>query len=265
MDFTEEQLERYSRQIILSEVGGKGQALIRQAKVLVIGAGGLGSPAIYYLVAAGIGTIGIADFDKVGLSNLQRQILHFTKDLNRPKTESAAEKIHDLNPDVKIETYKKQIDSNNIVDIIKHYDFIIDGTDNFSAKFLINDACVLNKKPFSHGGVLRFEGQTMTYLPGHTCYRCIFIKPPEKGVVPGCREAGVLGAVVSVIGSIQATEALKYILGQGELLTDKLLSYNSMEMNFSKIKISKNNKCPVCGENPLIKKLINYEQTVCKI
>ena len=263
---TNEQLERYSRHIILEQVGGKGQQKILNAKILIIGTGGLGSPAAMYLAAAGVGTIGLVDFDTVDLSNLQRQIIHQTKDLGKNKIESGKEKINAMNPDVTVHTYDEQVNSTNIRDIIndQNYDFIIDGTDNFSAKFLINDACVLLKKPFSHAGIIRFQGQTMTYVPNKSpCYRCIFPEMPPKDAVPTCRQAGVFGVMGGVIGTLQATEALKYILGIGELLTGYLLTYDALTMNFRKIKISNNKNCAVCGKNPSITELIDYEQPVC--
>lgn len=265
MDYTEEQLERYSRQIILKDVGGVGQEKLLKAKTLIIGAGGLGSPAALYLAAAGIGTIGIVDSDKVDLSNLQRQILHFTKDVGNNKVDSAKESLNAINPDVKVNTYHEKVDSTNIREIMDGYDFIIDGTDNFPAKFLINDACVMLKKPFSHAGVLRFDGQTMTYVPGKTCYRCIFIEPPPAGAVPSCKEAGILGAVVGILGTIQAAETLKFFLEKGELLTDHLLVVNALNMNIKKMNLKKNPKCPVCGKNPVITELKDYEQQVCSI
>ncbi|MDK2805389.1 MAG: hypothetical protein PWQ94_553, partial [Thermoanaerobacterium sp.] len=230
MNFSNEQLERYSRHIILKEVGAKGQQKILNSKVLIVGTGGLGAPAAMYLAAAGVGTIGLVDYDKVDLSNLQRQIIHRTKDIGKDKVISGKETINEMNPDVNVITYHEWISSKNIIDIIndKDYDFIIDGTDNFPAKFLINDACVLIKKPFSHAGIIRFEGQTMTYVPGEgPCYRCVFQDPPPKDAVPTCRQAGVLGVMGGIIGTIQATEALKYILGVGKLLTGYLLTFDA--------------------------------------
>ena len=263
---TNEQLERYSRHIILEQVGGKGQQKILESKVLIIGTGGLGSPAAMYLAAAGVGTIGLVDYDVVDLSNLQRQIIHQTSDLDKPKIKSGKETINAINPDVTVKTYNELVDSTNIKDIIKdaNYDFIIDGTDNFPAKFLINDACVLLKKPFSHAGIIRFQGQTMTYLPGKSpCYRCVFPEMPPKDAVPTCRQAGVLGVMGGVIGTLQATEALKYILDVGELLTGFLLTYDALSMNFRKIKIKRNEKCKICSENPIITELVDYEQPAC--
>lgn len=265
MAFTNEQLERYSRHIILKEVGAKGQKKLLNGKVLIIGAGGLGAPAAMYLAAAGVGTIGIADADEVDLSNLQRQIIHGTGDVGKAKVISAKETMNEMNPDVTVHTYRTYVSADNIMDLIKDYDFIIDGTDNFPAKFLINDACVLAKKPFSHAGIIRFQGQLMTYVPGEgPCYRCIFKDPPPKDAVPTCKQAGVIGAMGGVIGSLQAMEAIKYLLGVGELLTGYLLTYDALSMNFRKVKLPKKVKdCPVCGENPTIDKPIDYEQVQC--
>jgi molybdopterin/thiamine biosynthesis adenylyltransferase len=254
--FTEEQIERYSRHIILKEVGGKGQKKLLNGKVMIIGAGGLGSPIALYLAAAGVGTIGIADADVVELSNLQRQIAHQTKDIGVPKVLSAREKMEAMNPDVRVNTYHEWISAGNILDIIDGYDFVIDGTDNFAAKFLINDACVLAGKPYSHGGILHFVGQTLTCIPGQTrCYRCIFPVPPPKNAIPSCSQAGVIGVLPGVIGMMQATEALKYLLGIGDLLAGRLLVYDSLAMTFRTVKVRRNPHCPICGENPSIKEL----------
>ena len=261
---TDEQIERYSRHIILKEVGVKGQKKLLNGKVLIIGAGGLGAPCAMYLAAAGVGTIGIVDADDVDLSNLQRQIIHATADVGKPKVQSAKETMNAMNPDVKVITYKMFVNSTNIRELIREYDFVIDGTDNFPAKFLINDACVLLKKAYSHAGIIRFQGQTMTYVPDQSsCYRCVFPTMPPKDAVPTCRQAGVLGVMGGVIGTIQATEALKYILGIGELLTGYLLTYDALTMTFRKIKIPRNKKCAVCSENPTITELIDYEQPTC--
>lgn len=265
MKLTNEQIERYSRQIILKEVGGKGQEKLLNSKVLVIGAGGLGSPALLYLASAGVGTLGIVDGDIVDLTNLQRQVIHFTDDVGKDKVLSAKEKIEKINPDVVVVTYKTRVFSENIRDIIKDYDFIIDGTDNFSAKFLINDACYFEKKPFSHGGILRFQGQTLTYVPGNACYRCLFEVPPPKGAIPTCSEAGIIGSMAGLLGVIQATEAIKYLLSVGEILTNKLLFIDLLNLDFRIINFKKNKRCPLCGENPLIKDLIDYEQPVCNL
>lgn len=266
MAFTNEQLERYSRHIILKEVGVKGQKKLLNGKVLIIGAGGLGAPAAMYLAAAGVGTIGIVDADEVDLSNLQRQIIHATEDLGKAKVQSAKETMNRMNPDVTVNTYRTFVTSENVMELISGYDFIIDGTDNFPAKFLINDACVMAKKPFSHAGIIRFKGQLMTYVPGEgPCYRCIFKDPPPKDAVPTCKQAGVIGAMGGVIGSLQAMEAIKYIVGTGDLLTGCLLTYDALKMEFRKIKLPKHvPDCGVCGEHPTITELIDYEQAVCE-
>jgi len=250
---TEEQIERYSRHIILKEVGGKGQQKLLDGRVLIIGAGGLGAPIALYLAAAGVGTIGIADADDVDLSNLQRQVIHFTSDIGKPKVESAKEKMLAINPGISVITYKEWISAANISRIIADYDFIIDGTDNFAAKFLINDACVLAGKPYSHGGILAFDGQTITVKPGESaCYRCIFPEPPPKDAIPTCSQAGVIGVLPGVIGTIQATEAIKYLLSKGDLITDRLLTYNALRMKFREVPLKRKNNCPVCGDNPTI-------------
>ena len=240
MAFTNEQMERYSRHIILQEVGVKGQKKLLNGKVLIIGAGGLGAPAAMYLAAAGVGTIGIVDADEVDLSNLQRQIIHGTADVGKAKVKSAKETMNAMNSDVVVNTYREFVTSENIMDLIADYDFIIDGTDNFPAKFLINDACVMAKKPFSHAGIIRFKGQLMTYVPGEgPCYRCVFKDPPPKDAVPTCKQAGVIGAMGGVIGSLQAMEAIKYLIGVGDLLTGKLLTYDALKMEFHTIKLPK--------------------------
>ncbi len=257
----EDQIERYSRQVILPNVGGKGQEKLLSAKVLVIGAGGLGSPAGLYLVSAGIGKIGIVDSDKVELNNLQRQILHSTKNVGKPKVESGKERMREINPDVEVAPYNLRLTSENILDIVKDYDIIVDGSDNFPTRYLVNDACVLSKKPLSHGGIFRFDGQAMTIIPGKgPCYRCLFPEPPPPGAVPSCQEAGILGAVAGVIGVIQANEVLKFVLGIGEMLVGRLLVFNALDSSFRIVKVPKYKDCPICGENPTIKKLIDYEE-----
>ncbi len=261
IDFTDEQIERYSRHIILKEVGGKGQEKIAESRVLVIGAGGLGSPVAYYLAAAGVGTLGIVDSDAVDLSNLQRQILHRTADVGRPKVESAREKLAALNPDVKIVAHRERLTSRNIMATLADYDVIVDGTDNFPARFLINDACVLSDKPLVHGGILRFEGQLTTIVPGRgPCYRCLFPEPPPPGFVPSCQEAGVIGAVAGVIGTLQANEVLKLILGIGETLAGYLLTVNLLTMEFRKVRIPRNKDCEVCGQHPTITEPFDYPE-----
>lgn len=265
MDFTEEQIQRYSRHIILKNVGVEGQEKISKGKVLIVGAGGLGSPAALYLAAAGVGTLGIIDGDVVDMTNLQRQIIHFTADIDKPKVVSAKEKILQLNPDVNVVAYKESLTSYNAREIISGYDFIVDGTDNFPVKFLINDACVMLGKSFSHGGILRFEGQTMTYTPGNACYRCVFYSPPPPDSVPSCSQAGVLGSIAGILGTIQATETLKYLTGTGNLLTNRLLFFDALEMEFRSTSFRKNAECAVCGSNPIITTLIDYGQAVCDI
>ncbi|MBQ9014490.1 MAG: thiazole biosynthesis adenylyltransferase ThiF [Firmicutes bacterium] len=267
MAFTNEQLERYSRHIILKEIGVKGQKKLMEARVLIIGAGGLGAPAALYLAAAGVGTIGIADADVVDLSNLQRQVIHTTDDIGKQKVESAAETMRAINPEITVNTYHQFVTSRNILDLIREYDFVLDGTDNFAAKFLINDACVMAGKPLSHAGIIRFKGQLTTVLPGEgPCYRCIFKDPPPKDAVPTCREAGVIGAMGGVIGSLQAMEAVKYITGVGELLSGYLLTYDALKMEFHKIKLPPRGKgCAVCSEEPTITELIDYEQPACDL
>lgn len=265
-DYTEDQLERYSRHILLKDVGVEGQEKILDGKVLIIGAGGLGSPAALYLAAAGVGTIGIVDGDKVDLSNLQRQIAHFTKDVGVWKADSAAEKMSAINPDVKVVPYNKYLFASNIADIIRDYDFVIDGTDNFATKFLINDACVFESKPFSHGGILRFDGQTMTINPNiSACYRCVFNSPPPPDLVPTCSQAGVLGAIAGMLGTIQAAEALKFLTGAGTLLHNKLLTFDALDMDFRCVTIGKNEDCPICGDHPTITELVDSDQAVCDL
>jgi molybdopterin/thiamine biosynthesis adenylyltransferase len=233
---------------------------------LIIGAGGLGSPAALYLAAAGVGTIGIIDADKVDLTNLQRQIIHRTSDVGVEKVKSAENKMRAINPDVTVRTYHQLAKADNIREIIREYDFVIDGTDNFPAKFLVNDACYFEKIPFSHAGILKFYGQLITVLPGKTtCYRCIFNAPPPTGVVPSCSQAGVLGVLAGVIGSLQATEAIKYLLGLGKLLTNTMLTYNALTMKFREIKLNRNPDCPLCGSKPEITELRDEEQPICDL
>jgi len=265
MKFSDEQIHRYSRQMILPGIGGKGQRKLMEAKVLIMGAGGLGSPAAIYLAAAGVGTIGLADFDRVELHNLQRQILHKTDDLGRLKVESGRETVESLNPEVKVQTYSDRIVSANIREIIKGYDLVLDGSDNFPTRFLVNDACYFERKTLISGAILRFDGQLSTFKPhaGGPCYRCLFPEPPPPGMVPSCQEAGVLGAVAGVIGILQANEALKEILGLGESMAGRFLMFNALNLSFHEVKIAKNSNCPLCGENPTIKELIEYLQ-VCQ-
>ncbi|GHV57525.1 adenylyltransferase [Deltaproteobacteria bacterium] len=266
MSLSNEQLERYSRHILLKEVGVKGQKKLLQSRVLIIGAGGLGAPAALYLAAAGVGVIGLADHDKVELSNLQRQIIHTTPDIGKPKVESARESLAAVNPEVRVAIHPDLVKAANIMELISGYDFILDGTDNFAAKFLINDACVLGGKPFSHAGILRFQGQMLTYIPGQgPCYRCVFETPPPPEAVPTCRQAGVIGAMAGVIGSLQALEAVKYLAGLGRPLTGALLTYDALKMEFRKIKLSPRPGCAVCGEHPTLTAPEDYEQAVCEL
>ena len=266
MALSDKQIERYSRHIILEQVGGVGQEKLLGSSVLIIGAGGLGSPAGLYLAAAGVGTIGIVDADKVDMTNLQRQIIHHTADVDTEKVVSAKAKINAVNPDVTVNTYPVLAKADNIRSIVSEYDFVLDGTDNFAAKFLINDACYFERKPYSHAGILRFEGQLMTILPGEsTCYRCVFDSPPPSGSVPSCSQAGVLGVLAGVIGSLQAAEAIKYILGLGDLLADTLLTCSLLDMQFRKVPLKRNPDCPICGDNPRITELTDEAQPVCDL
>ena len=246
---TEQQQERYARHIMLEGVGEEGQQRLLNSKVLIIGVGGLGSPAAIYLAAAGVGTIGIVDSDVVELSNLQRQIIHSGQDLGSPKVLSARKKMTAINEDVQVVSHQLRVDAATIEDLIKPYDFVIDATDNFDAKFLINDACVLAGKPYSHGGILKFDGQALTVLPGKSpCYRCIFSEPPPAETALACSRAGVIGVLPGIIGTIQATEAIKFLIGKGELLTGRLLTYNVLAMKFREVPISRNPNCPLCSQ-----------------
>ena len=263
--FTPAQMRRYQRHLSLTEVGLKGQMKLRDAKVLCVGAGGLGSPALLYLAAGGVGTLGIAEGDVVDESNLQRQIIHFTADVGRSKLESAREKIARINSDVTVREHPGYLDAGNISEAISGYDFILDGSDNFATKFLVNDACVMAGKPFSHAGILRFEGQVMTVVPGRSrCLRCLFKGPPPAGSVPSCSEAGVLGVIAGTIGTLQATEAIKYLLGKGELLTDRLLIFDALSMRFRETRGARDPACAVCGEHPSITELIDYGREACE-
>jgi molybdopterin/thiamine biosynthesis adenylyltransferase len=253
---TEQQLKRYSRNIMLEPIGLGGQEKLLAAKVLIVGVGGLGSPAALYLAAAGVGTIGLLDGDAVELTNLQRQIAHRTEDLGRRKVTSARERMQAINPDVTVRTHDAWAGADGVRDVIKDYDFVIDAVDNFAGKFLINDACYFERVPFSHAGILEFEGQLMTVLPGRTaCYRCIFPTPPAEGSVPGRGQAGVMGVLPGVVGSLQATEAIKCILGVGDLLTDALLTYDALAMRFCRVPVSRHPDCPLCGAAPDITEL----------
>ena len=259
LGFTEEQIRRYSRQIVLPGVGGKGQKKLMEAKVFLVGAGGLGSPAAIYLAAAGVGKLGICDSDHVDLSNLHRQIIHHTHDLGKPKVVSAAEAIADINPDVEVIQYPVRLSSENIIDIITDYDIVVEGSDNYPTKYLVNDACFLTEKPNVHAGILRFEGQVTVFMPGQGCLRCIWPAPPPPGMMPSCQEAGVLGALPGIVGAIQATEVMKLILGLGEPLVRKFLCFDALHMDFRTVDNFRRDDCPLCGDDPIIKELIDYE------
>ncbi len=243
----------------MSDVGSKGQRALLGAKALIIGAGGLGSPSAIYLSLAGVGTVGIVDFDVVELSNLQRQILHQNKDVGRKKVDSARETLESYNPDVNVVTHEMPLTSDNAIEIISQYDIVVNGVDNFPTRYLVNDACYFLNKPLVDGSILIFDGQATVFLPGQGCYRCLFPAPPPPGMVPNCAEAGVLGALTGLVGSIQATEALKYFLGIGESLSSRLLLIDALSMTFREVRLKKNPDCPLCGDNPTVTELIDYE------
>jgi len=257
---TPEMVERYSRHLIMPQVGSSGQRKIIEGSVLIIGAGGLGSPVALYLALAGVGRIGIVDFDVVDRSNLQRQILHQTDDIGKPKVQSARETLLAHNPNIDVVTHEAPITSDNAFEIISQYDIVVNGADNFATRYLVNDAAYLLKKPLVDGSILMFDGQATTYLPGKGCYRCLYPAPPPPGMVPSCAEAGVLGAMCSTIGSIQATEVLKLILDIGEPLVNRLLLYDALSLEFRIVKVRRDPECPLCGDNPTIDALIDYEQ-----
>ncbi|MDH4372508.1 MAG: hypothetical protein RLZZ582_854 [Verrucomicrobiota bacterium] len=260
-ELTNEEIRRYSRHLILPEVGLAGQRKIRNTSVLCIGAGGLGSPIAMYLAAAGIGRLGIVDFDTVDYSNLQRQILHSDADVGTSKADSAKVAIQALNPNVQVDLHKTRITADNAFDLIRPYDIVVDGTDNFPTRYLTNDACVLLKKPNVYGSIFRFEGQASVFAPhlGGPCYRCLYPEPPPPGMVPSCAEGGVLGVLPGIIGCIQATEILKLALGKGSTLIGRLMLFNALDMKFRELKLRKDPKCPVCGPNPTVTELIDYE------
>src|SRR5580698_8380378 len=258
---TNEEILRYSRHLIMPEVGMEGQLKLKNAKVLLVGTGGLGAPLGMYLAAAGIGRIGLVDFDVVDFTNLQRQVIHGTKDVGKPKLQSAMETMRDINPHIQLDGYEVALDSSNAMDIAEPYDMVIDGTDNFPTRYLVNDLCVLQKKPNVYGSIFRFEGQATVFAyPGGPCYRCLYPEPPPPGLVPSCAEGGVLGILPGTIGLIQATEAVKLILGIGETLVGRLLLYDALAMRFRELKLRRNPECPVCGDNPSIRELIDYHQ-----
>ena len=258
---TTRDLQRFSRHLLLPEVGEQGQRRLKRARILCVGAGGLGSPAALYLAAAGVGTIGIVDFDVVDFSNLQRQIIHGTRDVGRSKLESARERIEALNPDVRVETIEAPFKAANAREIIDGWDVVIDGTDNFAARYVVNDACVLYGKPNAWGSIFRFEGQASVFaVPGGPCYRCLHPEPPPPGLVPSCAEAGVLGVLPGIIGTIQATEALKLVLGVGEPLVGRFLMFDALKMRFREIRLARDPECPICGDTPSIRELFDYDE-----
>ena len=257
---TNDEISRYSRHLIIPEVGVEGQLKLKRAKVLLVGAGGLGSPLGLYLAAAGVGRIGIVDFDVVDASNLQRQIIHATSDIGRKKLDSAAEALRDLNPGVVVDRYDTALSSQNALQILRDYDVVVDGTDNFPTRYLVNDACVLLGKPNVYGSIFRFEGQATVFAyPGGPCYRCLYPEPPPPGLVPSCAEGGVLGVLPGLIGMVQATETVKLILGAGAPLVGRLLLYDALSMRFREVKLRRDAECPVCGDNPSIRELIDYQ------
>jgi adenylyltransferase/sulfurtransferase len=257
--FTPEQLKRYSRHIIMPQVGGNGQRKLLDARVLLLGAGGLGSPAALYLAAAGVGTLGIVDFDTVDFSNLQRQILHDTNDVGRPKVVSARERLNAINPDVNVIGHDLHLTSENIMEVIEDYDIVVDGSDNFATRYLVNDATYLANKICVHGSIFLFEGQATVFKPGEGCYRCLYPAPPPPGMVPSCAEAGVFGVLPGIIGSIQAVETIKLILDVGQPLVNRLLLFDALGMEFREVKLRHNPACPLCGDNPTVTELIDYE------
>ncbi|MGB8507330.1 MAG: molybdopterin-synthase adenylyltransferase MoeB [Pyrinomonadaceae bacterium] len=256
-----DEIARYSRHLIMPEVGMEGQRKLKAARVLMIGTGGLGAPTGMYLAAAGVGTLGVVDFDVVDASNLQRQIVHGTKDVGRPKIESARDRLSDINPHVRIETYETRLTSENALDLFRDYDIVVDGTDNFPTRYLVNDACVLLGKPNVYGSIFRFEGQASVFWAERgACYRCLYPEPPPPGLVPSCAEGGVLGVLPGIVGAIQANETIKLILGAGDSLINRLLLFDAWKMRFRELKLSKDPACPVCGEGATIKELIDYEE-----
>ena len=260
-NFSNEQIERYSRHIILKEVGGLGQTKLLESKILVIGAGGLGSPTALYLAAAGVGTLGIIDHDTVDVSNLQRQILHGTSDVGQPKVVSAKATLNEINPDVEIVMYQQRLSSKNVFQLFEDYDLVIDGCDNFPTRYLINDACVMMGKPNIHGSIFQFEGQVTIFYPGKgPCYRCLYPSPPPPGMAPSCQEAGVFGVLPGIVGSVQAVEAIKVLLEIGDPLIGQLLLFDALGMSFKRMRLHQDSECPICGANPTIHELIDYEE-----
>jgi adenylyltransferase/sulfurtransferase len=259
--FEEIELQRYSRHIMMPEVGVEGQKRLKASRVMIIGTGGLGSPLIAYLAAAGVGHLGIVDFDRVDHSNLQRQIIHGTSSVGKPKVESAREAVAQINPHVEVKTYETSLRSDNALELLKDYDVVIDGTDNFATRYLVNDACVLLKKPNVYGSIFRFDGQVTVFWAEHgPCYRCLYPEPPDPGLVPSCAEGGVLGVLPGVIGTLQAVETIKILLGTGDLLIGRLLIFDALKMRFREMKLKKDPSCPICGPNPTITELVDYNQ-----
>ena len=256
---SKEEIQRYSRHLIMPEVGMEGQLKLKQSKVLCVGTGGLGAPLGLYLAAAGVGKLGLVDFDKVDFTNLQRQVVFGTTDVGRPKIDAAADRLGNLNPDIQIVRHETMLTSDNALDIIRDYDIVVDGTDNFATRYLVNDACILLGKPNVYGSIFRFEGQASVFgYPGGPCYRCVYPEPPPPGLVPSCAEGGVLGVLPGIIGSIQAMEAIKLIIGKGSPLIGRLLLFDALGMKFRELKLRKNADCPICGDHPTIKNLIDY-------
>jgi sulfur-carrier protein adenylyltransferase/sulfurtransferase len=261
VQLTPAEIQRYARHLIMPEVAMAGQKRLKAAKVLCIGTGGLGAPLSLYLAAAGVGTLGLADFDVVDVSNLQRQVIHFTSDVGRPKIDSAEEKLRAINPDLVVRRHEYAVDSSNALELFADYDVIVDGTDNFPTRYLVNDACVLLGKPNVYGSIFRFDGQATVFAPPEgPCYRCLYPEPPPPDLVPNCAEGGVLGILPGLIGVIQATETVKLILGMGKPLIGRLLLYDALEMTFREMKVRKNPRCPICGANPTIRELIDYQE-----
>jgi molybdopterin/thiamine biosynthesis adenylyltransferase len=259
--FSEQQVLRYSRHIILPRIGAAGQRKLMDARVLCVGAGGLGSPAAMYLAAAGVGTLGIVDFDRVDLTNLQRQLLHDTADVGRPKVDSAAERINDINPEVRVVKHNLVLSSDNAMDILGQYDVVVDGSDNFPVRYLVNDATQMLGRPLVYGSIFQFDGQASVFLPGPEtpCYRCLFPEPPPPGTVPSCAEGGVFGVLPGIVGSIQAVEAIKLVTGVGDSLVGRLLLFNALDMDFTTVKLRWDPGCPVCGVSPTVTELIDYD------
>lgn len=259
LGLTPDQVKRYSRHIIMPQIGSRGQRKLIDSKVLVVGAGGLGGPVALYLALAGVGTIGLVDFDTVDLSNLQRQVLHNTETVGLPKVVSAVQTLNRYNPDVNVVTHEFPINSDNAMELVAQYDVIVNGADNFATRYLVNDAAYLNNKPLVDGSILIFDGQVTLYEPGKGCYRCLFPEPPPPGLVPNCSEAGVLGALTGLVGSVQATEVVKHILGIGNTLVGRLLLVDALDMEFRVVKTRRNPNCPLCGDHPTVTELIDYE------